>query len=465
MWYRVKACLYFVIFLCASPFWLILTLISWLFGRTSRMLKGKQAADTIAVETSPLSPNLRRTVLMTDGVQTKSLHVLRILAKAGHRIILVESDQYKYSASSWSKYVSRTRYVPHHNLKTMDKYVDGVVKVALEEKVDWFVPTSKTYSAIPNYMVEQKLAKVCPRIKCFGFGSLELALLLNDKRLFLGECQRLGLSTPDFRIISQVEDLYKLRDENFFKKRHYFLKPAKDYSEDRDNFKRVPHDVIAFKEYVKTYELKITVDQPYFVCEFINGSEYVSNAICRNGKILAFQVCASSSNQMDYDSIDHQEIEDWTREFCSKMKISGGICFDFIQDHHTKTIYCIECNPRLHSAITSFHYDPKLAVTIQAVLEPENVQDEKVVFPVKPPDQSPHVYWLYQEVFKLFTGRQGIGEFVSTVLHGKEAVYDNDDPLPFLILNTIHMMFQLKKKIVANVHWSFVNPCLGRLGK
>lgn len=426
------------------------------------MFQGKQS------ETRLLRPNLRRALLITDGVQTKSLHVIRILAKAGHRIILVESDQYKHSASSWSKYVYRTRYVPHHDLKTIDKYIDGVVKVAIDEKVDWFVPISKTYSAIPNYMVEQKLAEVCPRIRCFGFGSLELALLLNDKRLFLGECQRLGLSVPDFKVISRLERLYELRDEKFFEKRHYFLKPVKDYNEDRGNFKRIPHDVSAFKEYMKEYGPKITVDRPYFLCEYINGREYSSNVVCRNGKILAFQVCPSSSYQVDYDSIDHQEIEEWATEFCSQMKLTGGLCFDFIQDHQTESIYCIECNPRLHSAITSFHCDPKLAVAFQAALEPENVEDEElemVLFPIKPPRQSPHVYWLYHEVYKLFTGRQGIGELFSTLAHGKEAVYDIDDPLPFLILNTIHMMFQLKRKIVFGARWSFVNPCLGRLSK
>lgn len=457
-WFRLKACFYFIIFLLTTPFYLLLTTLLWVCGNLLKSLKGvKQPSAKL------LNSNLRRTVLVTDTPNTKTLHVLRVLGKVGHRIILVDSNQYKNSGASWSKYVTRTIYVSHHNGPTQDKYIDEVVQVALKENVDWFIPISKTRSAIPNYVVEQKLAQLRPQIRCFGFGDIEIAKLLDHKTDFLVRCKELGLSVPDHKVIFGIEDLRKLRQQNLFEKRHYFLKPVESFSGDRLNFKRIPHELSAFNEYVEEYEPKFTSERSYFVCEFIKGSEYTSNVVCRDGQVFSLEVLPTSSHQMEFDVIENNAVRKWTIDFCKKMKINGGLCFDFMQDDITGKVYCIECNPRLHSSISLHHCNPKLATAFQAALEPESVEDGAVEFPMEPPKDSPRVYWMYLEFHKLFSGRQGLGGFLWTLLHGRDAVYDNDDPLPFLISNTLHPLVQLKREIINGAPFGIFNPVIGRV--
>lgn len=457
-WFRFKACFYLTVFLLTSPFYILLTPVLWICGNLVRALR-------LSKESKLLDSNLRRTVLVTDTPNTKTLNVLRVLGKAGHRILLVDSNQYKNSGASWSKYVTRTIYVSHHNGPTQDKYIDEVVQVALKEKVDWFIPISKTRSALPNYIVEEKLAQLCPQIRCFGFGDIEIAKMLDHKADFLVRCKELGLSVPDHRVISGIKDLQKLREQNLFEERHYFLKPVANFSEDRLNFTRIPQELRAFNEYVKEYEHKFISKDSYFVCEFIKGSEYTSNVVCRDGQVFSLEVLPTSCHQMEFDVIENNAVREWTLEFCRKTKISSGLCFDFMQDDVTGAVYCIECNPRLHSSISLHHCNPKLATAFQAALEPESVQDGEVKFPIEPPKDSPRVYWMYLEFHKLFFKRQGLGGFLWTLLHGRDAVYDNDDPLPFLISNTLHPIVQLTRNIMNGAPFGIFNPVIGRVSR
>lgn len=74
---------------------------------------------------------------------------------------------------------------------------------------------------------------------------------------------------------------------------HYFLKPILPYSEDRENFERVPSwESGQLPEFLRRYQSKITEDSPYFLNQFIRGQEYACNLICNRGKITAFQVSA-----------------------------------------------------------------------------------------------------------------------------------------------------------------------------
>ena len=47
--------------------------------------------------------------------------------------------------------------------------------------------------------------------------------------------------------------------------------------------------------------------------------------------------------------------------FVKATNLSGLVCFDFLVDNNDNA-YCIECNPRLHSAIVSFESQTKVIV-------------------------------------------------------------------------------------------------------
>ena len=76
---------------------------------------------------------------------------------------------------------------------------------------------------------------------------------------------------------------------------------------------------------------------------------------------LSTQVCPSSPIQTNYVSVEHKGIQDWVTTFVKATNLSGLVCFDFLVDNDDNA-YCIECNPRLHSAIVSFESQTKVII-------------------------------------------------------------------------------------------------------
>ena len=61
-------------------------------------------------------------------------------------------------------------------------------------------------------------------------------------------------------------------------------------------------------------------------------------------------------------SVEHKGIQEWVKTFVKNTNLSGLVCFDFLVDKDDN-VYCIECNPRLHSAIVSFESQTKVSNT------------------------------------------------------------------------------------------------------
>ena len=59
-------------------------------------------------------------------------------------------------------------------------------------------------------------------------------------------------------------------------------------------------------------------------------------------------------------SVEHKGIQEWVTTFVKNTGLSGLVCFDFLVDKDDN-VYCIECNPRLHSAIVSFESQSKVS--------------------------------------------------------------------------------------------------------
>ena len=134
-----------------------------------------------------------------------------------------------------------------------------------------------------------------------------------------------------------------------FQRKHFFLKPLNPYSPDREILTRIPHDIGELKEYITCNKGKDAADTPFYVCEFVKGKGYASNAICTNGNVYAIHVCPSSPFQIDYSVAQKKEIDKWIIEFCKEKKITGFICFDFIESQQIGEIYCLECNDFIHA--------------------------------------------------------------------------------------------------------------------
>lgn len=446
-WYRAKAAVYLLILLITMPFCLVFTICYWLCGR--------KAQDCQHVEES-----LRRTVLVSGVAHTKGLHIAKTLGKAGHRVILADTEDFWCSAARWSRFISKFYTVPNLNSRDgNEEYINGMINIAEVEKIDWYIPVSHTKTAVLDTIIKQRLAVANPKIKCLVFDDPKLTAILDDKLLFLEECRKLSLQVPYFQQVNNVKEVCEMAKKGLFSKAHYFLKPLMPYSVDRENFTRIPSNAEEFDKYITSYESKLNSNNPYLVHQFIKGKEFAANAIAVDGHLQAFHTCPCSPMQIDYDVVKHPEIKKWMETFCKAKRLTGCVCFDFLEDEKTAEVYCIECNPRLHSGVVSYHMQPNLERAICGAMD---VQFQ-LSTAIEPPVSSAHVYWLYNEIAKVGLFQQGLGEFVSTLWTGKDAVLDANDPLPFFMLNHLQMPVMLLQALISGKRWNITNYCLGQL--
>ena len=449
-WYRVKAALCIMMLIAAMPLCFIFTTCVWLFGRKSE-------------QHDYLEASLRRTVLVSGLAHTKGLHIAKTLGKAGHRVILADLEEFGCSAAQWSCFISKFYTVPDLNsLDGNEAYIKGMVNVAKTERIDWYIPVSHEKTAVSDSIVKQRLAEVNPQIKCLIFDDPKLTAILDDKPLFLEECNKLNLKVPYFKKVCSLAEVREVAKKelllNF--KSHYFLKPLFPVPEaDRLNFTPIPSDSTEFEKFLAHYESKLNCGSPYLVNQFIKGKEFAANAIVSKGNLQAFHVSPSSAMQIDFDVTKHPEIKKWVEEFCKAKKITGGICFDFLEEDDSGEVYCIECNPRFHSCVVSYHMKPNLEAAIRGAMEDQF----QLPTPSEPSASSKHVYWLYNEIAKLGLFQQGIGEFIYTLMNGRDAVFEASDPWPFFILNHYQMPVMLLKAFMTGKRWTITNYNMGQL--
>ena len=286
--------------------------------------------------------------------------------------------------------------------------------------------------------------------------------MLDDKLLFLQRAREGGLAVPEYYKISSAQDVLDLCRQGVFNKKQFFLKPLSPYSKDRVCFTRIPGTEKDLLNFLKSYENKITKETPYFVSEFIEGNEYTGNVIAKNGKIYLYISNPSSPMQIDYDDASNKKgIFTWVQTFVSQNRLSGSLCFDFIEEKQTGRMLAIECNPRLHSSIVLMDTRSEAAADAiyKAMEGNNNVLEDEIAVP--DPEQK-HVFWFRNEVGKLLGGASP-SQVITTLYHGKDAVWDIRDILPFFLLPHLQIPTLLWGKIVSGEDWDIVNYCLGQL--
>jgi predicted ATP-grasp superfamily ATP-dependent carboligase len=192
--------------------------------------------------------------------------------------------------------------------------------------------------------------------------------------------------------------------------------------------------------------------------EFIPGQEYCTHSTVRNGHLQLHCCCRSSAFQVNYEHVDRPDIEEWIRTFAGSLKLTGQVSLDFIQADDDGEVYAIECNPRTHSAITMFYDRPDVA---QAYLQVEALAET-----VQPSPTSRPTYWLYHEVWRLVThlySAKQILERLQIITQGKDAIFDWDDPLPFLMVHHWQIPLLLLGNLRHPKQWIRIDFNIGKL--
>lgn len=403
-------------------------------------LKGIFANNSQEIATEP------KRVLITGAKMTKALQLARSFHRDGHEVYLVETHKYWLSGHRFSCAVKGFFTVPVPE-KDPEAYCQALLNIVKQKDIDLFVPVSSPIASYYDSLVKKVLEPYCESIHL----DPEETEILDDKHAFCSKAREFGLSAPK---VFRITDPQQIIDFDFEGDGSVYIVKSIPYdSVLRLDLTRLPF--AGMEEYVGG--LPISEDKPWVMQEFIKGQEYCFHATARNGKIRLHCCSKSSPFQVNYEQVDNPAIYNWVATFVEKMNLTGQICFDIIQTPDG-TVYPIECNPRLHSAITMFHDHPAVA---NAYLI-DGAPGETPITPL--PDSKP-TYWTYHELWRFF-GIRSIEDFKAwwnKVTKGTDAILTAEDPLPFLMLHNWQIPLLLLGNLRRLQGWVKIDFNIGKL--
>lgn len=268
-----------------------------------------------------------KTILITSARTPLALEIARLFHASGHRIITAET-MYLH-VCRFSNAVSKNYHVPspRNNSKEFIKTLINIINI---EKVDLIIPVFEE----EFYITRNK--HLLPSFCEIFAPPFEMLNQLHNKWLFTKTIEEMGLPVPKTHLIKSQGDLKVLDPE-----RTYALKAC--YSRASINLKKIlPHE--------KAPLLHIESFNPWIAQEWVEGTQYCSYSVCKEGKIQAHSVypvghTVGGQGCVVFKSIDHPAIYRWVQNVVKKLNYTGQIAFDLIEENSGR-IMAIECNPR-----------------------------------------------------------------------------------------------------------------------
>jgi len=432
----VKTIATLILLLLVLPLNIALTAIALLRSIIIKPFQSRSIAD---------SP---QTILISGGKMTKALQLARSFHNAGHRVILVETHKYWLTGHRYSWAVDRFYTIP--NPQT-EEYPQALLKIVQQEKVNIYVPVCSPVASYYDAEVKRVLSGHCTVMHV----DVETLQRLDDKYEFAKAAEALGLRVPkSYRITNpqQVID-FDFSDAQ----RPYIIKSIPYDSVRRLDLTKLPCETPA-ETAAFVNSLPISESKPWIMQEYIPGQEFCTHSTIRDGHLQLHCCCKSSAFQVNYQNVDRPDIENWIRQFAKSLNLTGQVSFDFIQAADDGEIYAIECNPRTHSAITMFYNHPDVA---KAYLEPDPLPQT-----VQPLASSRPTYWIYHEIWRLVThlwSPKLVAERLQIIAQGKDAIFEWDDPLPFLMVHHWQIPLLLWGNLQKPKEWIRIDFNIGKL--
>ena len=385
----------------------------------------------------------RKRILITGGKMTKALQLARSFHQVGHEVYLVETHKYWLIGHRFSRAVTGFFTVPTPQ-KDPEGYCQSLVNIVQKKNIDVFIPVSSPIASYYDSLAKKTLEPYCEGLHF----DPEVTQILDDKYRFCKKAQEIGLSAPQVFRFTSPQQIIDFDFDNH--PGQYIIKSIPYDSVRRRDLVKFPF--VGMESYLNS--LPITEEKPWVMQEFIKGQEYCFHATVRKGNIRLHCCSKSSPFQVNYQQIDNPAIYQWVEKFVREMNLTGQVCFDMIQTPDG-TVYPIECNPRLHSAITMFHDHPGLA---EAYLEDEETA-------IKPLPNSKPTYWTYHELWRLTEIRSlsDIKTWWRKISQGTDAVLQLDDPLPFFMLHNWQIPLLLLDNLRRLKGWLAIDFNIGKL--
>ena len=152
----------------------------------------------------------------------------RILRSQGHRVTLADMEKFKFSASRFSRSVSKWVTLPDVSDQSGLQYkvthstqVSGLTLpqealkgLIVRGEFDWWIPVSHIHTAVMDVEVRMELEKENSSVKVLAMEDVTKAEMLDDKIQFLTAARNCGLKVPDFYPISSCQDILDLQEKS-----------------------------------------------------------------------------------------------------------------------------------------------------------------------------------------------------------------------------------------------------------
>ncbi len=433
---RFKTAATLALLLLVLPFNLTLTTIALLRSIAVWPFKTKPVAD------------LPKTILISGGKMTKALQLARSFKQAGHRVILVETHKYWLTGHRYSWAIDRFYTIPKPDSL---EYSQALLAIVQNENVDVYVPVCSPVSSYYDAKIRDELSPYCSVMHV----DVETLERLDDKYRFAMAAESFGLRVPKSYLITKAQQVI---DFDFTEAdRPYIIKSIPYDSVRRLDLTKLPCETPAqTAEFVNS--LPISDQTPWIMQEYIPGQEYCTHSTVRNGHLQLHCCCESSAFQVNYEQVDRSDIKDWITTFAKNLNLTGQVSFDFMEADDDRQIYAIECNPRTHSAITMFYNHPDVAKAY--------LNGEPLLSTVEPLKSSRPTYWTYHELWRLVTHLGSASQTwkrLKIIAQGTDAIFDWDDPLPFLMVHH----WQIPLLLIGNLRhpkpWIRIDFNIGKL--
>jgi hypothetical protein len=386
---------------------------------------------------------------------TKAIEVCRALKAAGHRVILIETADYWFCAGRFSSAVDRFVTVPEHKRHGPRAYIDSIKHLIKEEQVDVFVPVAHTADVNYDAIVKEELSSSC-FVWCETAGVCEM---LDDRFRFTEAVRELGMPIAEQYKVSSIEDVLRLRPKLSKAADKFILKAIGSDPANRTKFVTdgpVPfHDEARLRTYLQSYNL--CSSNPHVVMAVLNGKEYATTGIFRDGQVLAHTVSRACAVQLHFKHEHNTAIFEWVEKLAGLMQLTGSMSFDLMVVDGV--VMPLECNPRLHTTVVNFYQSRE--VLSNAYLSPvskEAADNAAAAFESRSmlPQTAKQSQWFAGEltyaVIALFRAdMRACARHTHSLLTSREATFTSSDPMPYFWTYHVQMpllflwaLFQLK---------------------
>ncbi len=449
IWWRSITILVFLAFL----FWpcFCAYMISWLLAAVCRKL----GRLSVYPKHAKLSQNVK-CVLIMSGAKGNALHLTRLFKADGYKTIVCETVNFPVVATAWSNCCDYFYKIPDP-LERSKKYVAQIIEIAKFHKANFFIPMEPRH----NIFDSRVIAKI--QDFCFPLTTTEDTFEeLENQASFCDRMNDMDLRVPFCQLVTSAnEAMVTITTSDYT---DFIIKPLNANSRHQNNID-VPKEQEQLIPYLNSK--RISRHAPFVLQNRLSTPEYASCTMVVNGNIVAHQIGNHSSMYQHINSIQHVEISEYVHNFVYRYPrpLNGWLTLDFMQSPEDGHFYPVECQPSLNSSYILFNKEDGLIKVLEDQVDSNknnnNYGDTQVVQP-----SVKEAYWLMNELWLIVSHickPDIILHHLLILITGKEATFDRNDPLPFMMLNFAQIPALIIKNLFNLQPFKIVDYCSSSL--